>query len=148
MVERCVLAIERDWRIRKLIRANLEALGLEVREAVSEQHGLQMLGECRPDLILLDLELSGGDVLRLVDTLHAKLDGRPVPIIVLSTEPPIRQLLYTDEVVGHLQKPFAASVLLEGVCRALDGERCTAKDRGKHEKGSVEETKFKEETDQ
>ncbi len=124
-MERCVLAIEHDWRIRKLIRANLEAVGLTVREAVSEQHGLQMLGGCRPDLILVDLELPGVDVPRLVDTLHAKLDGQPVPIIVLSAEPPGRQLLRTDDVASHLQKPFAASVLLEHVCRALNGERCT-----------------------
>ena len=123
-MERCVLAIEHDWRIRKLIRANLEAIGLEVREAVSEQHGLQVLGECRPDLILLDLELPGMDVPRLVDMLRAKLDGQPVPIIVLSAEPPIRQLLYMDDVAGHLQKPFAVSMLLEHVCRALNGERC------------------------
>jgi CheY-like chemotaxis protein len=124
MVEHCVLAIENDWRIRKLIRANLEAVGLRVREAVSEQHGLQMLDECRPDLILLDLELPGVNVPRLVGMLRAELDGRPVPIIVLSADPPVRQLLHTNEVVGHLQKPFAASVLLEHVCRALNGEHC------------------------
>lgn len=124
MVGRCVLAIERDWRIRKLIRANLEPLGVEVREAVSEQHGLQMLDECRPDLILLDLELPGVDVLRLVRTLHAGLDGQPVPVIALSADPPIRHLLDTDDVASHLQKPFAASVLLEQVCRALNEERC------------------------
>jgi len=134
MVEHCVLAIEHDWRIRKLIRANLEAVGLQVREAVSEQHGLQMLGECRPDLILLDLELPGVDVSRLVDTLHAKLDGRPVPIIVLSADPPVRQLLHRQNVASHLQKPFAAPVLLEHVCRALNGERCAGNDQGRHEK--------------
>jgi CheY-like chemotaxis protein len=126
MMGRCVLAIEHDWRIRKLIRANLEALGLEVREAVTEQHGLQLLGERRPDLILLDLELPGVDLPRLVYTLHAELDGQPVPIIVLSADPPGRQLLHTDDVAGHLQKPFAASVLLDHVCRALNGERCAS----------------------
>jgi len=124
MKERCVLAIEHDWRLRRLIRANLEALGLEVREAVSEQHGLQLLGECRPDLILLDLELPELDTLRLVYTLRARLGRQPVPIIVVSGDPPGRQLLQTDDVVGYLQKPFAASVLLEQVCRALNDERC------------------------
>ncbi len=119
-----MLAIEHDWRLRKLIRANLEPLGLEVREAVSEQHGLQLLGECRPDLILLDLELPGVDLPRLIHTLHVELDGRPVPIIVLSADPPVRQLLHTDDIAGHLQKPFAASVLLEQVCRALNDESC------------------------
>jgi DNA-binding response OmpR family regulator len=124
MMGRCVLAIEHDWRLRKLIRANLEALGLEVREAVSEQHGLQLLGECRPDLILLDLELPGVDAPRLIGTLHAKLDGQPVPIIVLSADPPVRQLLHTDDIAGHLQKPFAASALLDQVCHALNDESC------------------------
>jgi len=124
MTGRCVLAIEHDWRIRKLIRANLEALGLEVREAVSEQHGLQLLGECRPDLILVDLELPGVDLQRLVRALRAEMDGQPVPIITLSAEPPVRQSLHTDDVTGYLQKPFAASVLVEHVCNALNGEYC------------------------
>ena len=119
-----MLAIEHDWRLRKLIRANLEALGLEVREAVSEQHGLQLLGECRPDLILLDLELPGVDLPSLIHTLHVELDDQPVPVIVLSADPPVRQLLHTDDIAGYLQKPFAASVLLEQVCRALNDERC------------------------
>ena len=123
MMERCVLAIEHDWRIRKLIRANLEAVGLTVREAVSEQHGLQLLGECRPDLILVDLELPGVDMPCLVHTLQAELGGQPVPIIVLSADPPVRQLFHADEVVSHLQKPFAASVLIEHVRCALNGER-------------------------
>ncbi len=67
MMEGRVLVIECEWRIRRLIRANLEALGLEVREAVSQQQGLELLGECRPDLILLDLELPGVDLPRLAD---------------------------------------------------------------------------------
>ena len=59
-----VLAIEHDWRMRKLIRANLEALGVEVQEAVNGQHGLQLLRESQPNLILLDLDLP--DVLRSI----------------------------------------------------------------------------------
>ena len=123
-MERRVLVIERNWRIRKLIRANLEALGLGVREAVSEQHAVQLLDECRPDLVLLDVELPGVDVPRLINTFHARLDGQPAPIVILSADPPDRQLLRTDDVAGHLQTPFAASMLLDQVCRALNGERC------------------------
>ena len=43
-----MLVIERDWRLRKLIRANLEVLGLEVREAVSGRHGLQLIRQTPP----------------------------------------------------------------------------------------------------
>jgi CheY-like chemotaxis protein len=115
----CVLAIEHDWRIRRLIRANLEAVGFQVREAVSGQHGLQQLREWRPDLIVVDLELPGSDGLSLVDLLRAETSDRPVPIIVLSADPPDRQLLEA----GYLQKPFAAPALLQQVRRALDADR-------------------------
>jgi DNA-binding response OmpR family regulator len=120
MIGRCVLAIEHDWRIRKLIRANLEAIGLEVREAVSEQHGLQQIRECRPDLILVDLELPGVDVLRLLQTLRTELNESNVPIIILSADPPTQSVLGKAKPTDVLQKPFAARVLLHLVRRALN----------------------------
>jgi DNA-binding response OmpR family regulator len=126
MVRRRVLAIEHDWRIRKLIRANLEALGLEVRGAVSGRHGLRLLGEDRPDLIFLDTELPDMEVTDLLNRLQAELSGQ-VPIIVLCAEPPSRRLRQNGHSVGYLQKPFAVPALLQQVNRALgnlplDGE--------------------------
>jgi CheY-like chemotaxis protein len=115
-----MLAIEHDWRLRKLIRANLEPLGFEIQEAVNGQHGLQLLGESQPELILLDLDLPGVDVVHLLHALHARLAGRPAPIIALSAEPPSRELQRQGYVHSYLPKPFAASALLEQVQRALD----------------------------
>jgi DNA-binding response OmpR family regulator len=120
MESRRILAIEGNWRIRKLIRANLEAIGLVVDEAVSEQHGLQHLGAERPDLILLDLELVEGDALALLRTLHRHAENQPVPIVVMSTEPLSRSLMACEHIAGHLQKPFAVPALLEQVRSALD----------------------------
>jgi CheY-like chemotaxis protein len=122
MTKRCVLAIEHDWRIRRLIRANLEALRLVVREAVSEQHGLQQIRECRPDLILLDLELPGVDVLRLLQSLRAELHEQPVPIIVLCADPLTRHMLRNGQPTSVLQKPFGAPALLQSVRRALKAD--------------------------
>jgi DNA-binding response OmpR family regulator len=116
-----MLAIEHDWRIRKLIRANLEAVGLEVQEAVNGQHGLQLLGESRPDLILLDLDLTGTDIVRLLRMLRGCVRGRGVPIIAVSTEPPSREIVQLGHVDSYLRKPFAVPALLEAVRRALDG---------------------------
>ena len=120
MEGRRILAIEGNWRIRKLIRANLEATGLEVQEAVSERHGLEHLGEQRPDLILLDLELADGDALVLLRTLHSLTGNRPVPIVVMSAEPLSRRLMACDHIAGYLQKPFAVPALLEQVRKALE----------------------------
>jgi DNA-binding response OmpR family regulator len=106
MVGRSVLAIEQDWRLRKLLRANLEAVGLEVREAVNQQHGLESLEQGRPDLILLDLD--------------GRFQGRPVPIVLLSAEPLARAFLHDLQVAGWLLKPFDVSVLIAQVRDLLD----------------------------
>lgn len=115
-----VLAIGRDWRIRKLIRANLEALGLEVRGAVQGHHGLHLLGEERPDLILLETDLPDVELTQLLDHLQAQLAGQ-VPIIVICAEPPSRHLRKNGCAVSYLLKPFAAPDLLQQVKQALGG---------------------------
>jgi two-component system chemotaxis response regulator CheY len=117
MVRRFVLVIEHNWHLRRLIKANLEALGSEVREAVSERDGLQRLDEGRPDLILLDLDLPAGmDLLR---ALRGRYAAEPVPVILIAGEPPSRRLLQQAEVRGHLLKPFGVPGLLEQVERVL-----------------------------
>lgn len=115
-----VLAIGRDWRIRKLIRANLEALGLEVLGAVHGHHGLHLLGEEKPDLILLETDLPDVELTQLLDHLQAQLAGQ-VPIIVICGEPPSRHLRKNGGAVSYLLKPFAAPALLQQVEQALGG---------------------------
>ncbi|MCL7451542.1 MAG: response regulator [Anaerolineae bacterium] len=109
--------------MRKLIRANLEALGLQVREAVSEEHGLQQLLEGRPDLILLDLDLPDGAAWNLLDAFELQFASQPVPVVLLSAEPPSRETMQKGPVAGHLLKPFGVLSLLEQVRRLLGTPR-------------------------
>ncbi len=106
--------------MRKLIRANLEAFGLEVRVAVNGGHGLHLLGQDKPDLILLDADLPDMETSLLIDHLQAELAGQ-VPIIVLSAEPPDRNLKENGLAFSYLLKPFAAPALLQHVGQALGG---------------------------
>jgi CheY-like chemotaxis protein len=115
-----VLVVERDWRMRKLIRANLEVAGLEVQEAVGGHHGLQLLVESQPDLILLDVDRLDVDVLHVIGVLRRQRGKRPASIITMSADPPGRLLTEHGYVAGHLSKPFAAPVLLQKVQGALD----------------------------
>lgn len=118
MDERCVLAIEHDWRLRKLIQANLEPFGLEVRAAVNALHSLDLLQWIQPDLILVDTDLPDMEFTHLLDRIQAQLDG-PVPILVLCADPPSRQLRHNGHAISFLQKPFAIPALLLYVRRAL-----------------------------
>jgi DNA-binding response OmpR family regulator len=120
MAGQSVLAIEQDWRIRKLLRANLQALGLEVREAVNQQHGLESLEKGRPDLILLDLDLPNDGAIKMLHALDHRFQPRPVPIVLLSAEPPARSLLHEAQVAGWLLKPFDVSSLIAQIRDLLD----------------------------
>jgi len=120
MAAKSVLVIGHNWRMRRLIQANLEAFGLEVQGAVNGHHGLCLLDKHRPDLILLDTDVPGTEVTFLLDRLqgHASL---PVPIIVLCAEPPSRLLNQNGQAISYLLKPFAVLTLLEQVGRSLGG---------------------------
>jgi len=119
MAERCILAVECDWRIRRLIRANLEAAGFEVEEAASGLHAQLVLTQCQPDLVLLDLECSELGDRDLLAVLGAEFALREVPILALSSEAADSHLLREGKVAGYLQKPFAASALLREVWQVL-----------------------------
>lgn len=119
----CVLAIECDWRIRKLIRANLEAVGLQVHEAVSGLHGLQLLRDLHPDLILVDLDMPDLDSPELLGVAQAHFPGRPVPVVALSADLPERWLLADGRVAGYLRKPFSAYGLMQQVWNVLEKDR-------------------------
>lgn len=110
----CILAIESNWRIRRLIRANLEPLGFRVCEAVGQRHSLACIREEMPDLILLDLDLPDAEAIGLLRNLRRQT-GEQVPILVMSAEPLSQAVRQSGTVSGRLPKPFAAPTLLEQV---------------------------------
>ena len=115
-----MLAIEHDWRMRKLLQANLESVGLDVQGAVNGQHGLHLISQGTPDLILLSMDLPDIDAQHLLERLHSQLSGQ-VPIIVMTAEPPSRRLARNEGATSYLLKPFAVPALLQSVGQALDG---------------------------
>jgi DNA-binding response OmpR family regulator len=106
--------------MRKLIRANLEAFGLEVQGAVNGRHGLHLLNKQMPDLILLDTDVPDMEATHLLDRLQDPL-AEQVPIIVITAEPPSRRLDRNGHAIRYLLKPFAVVTLLEQVGQALGG---------------------------
>jgi DNA-binding response OmpR family regulator len=104
--------------MRKLVRVNLESLGMVVREAVSVEHGLTLLGQAQVDLVVLDLDLPDGEGLASLEMLDSWTGAR-VPIVFLSAEPPSRTHSGHRFPFGYVQKPFSVPVLLQHIQRAL-----------------------------
>ena len=118
MANELVLVIGPDWRMRRLIQANLEAFGFKVRSAVNGRHGLQTVSEGEPDLILLDTEVPDVRVDHLVTRLRGQA-VKQVPVIVLTAEPPARCTQQDGTQISYLLKPFAVPSLLYQVQAAL-----------------------------
>jgi two-component system, OmpR family, KDP operon response regulator KdpE len=114
-----VLIIDDEPPIRKLLRVGLSAHGYQIVEASSGKMALELLGEQRPDLIVLDLGLPDMQGHELLRTMRARNDS--VPIVVLSSR---------DDEAGKVQaldsgaddyvtKPFGMDELLARMRAAL-----------------------------
>ncbi len=106
-----VLIIDDEPQIRRALRAGLERTGYSVSAAASGEEGLDLAAEHPPDLIILDLAMSGTDGFSVCEELRK---WTKVPIIVLSVrdseEDKIRALdLGADD---YLTKPFGVGELL------------------------------------
>ena len=114
-----VLVIDDEPPICKLLRVGLSAHGYQIIEASSGKMALELLGEQRPDLIVLDLGLPDMQGHELLRTMRARNDS--VPIVVLSSR---------DDEAGKVQaldsgaddyvtKPFGMDELLARMRAAL-----------------------------
>ncbi len=119
MAAQRALIVDADWKMRRLIRSNLEAQGLEVGEAVSGAACLAALTEHACDVVLLSAELPDGNGWNLVDLLRRAPASGELPIVVVAAEPARSRLLRRFRRVSVLVKPFSAAALLACLERAL-----------------------------
>ncbi|MBW8828362.1 MAG: response regulator [Burkholderiales bacterium] len=78
------LVVEDDELALELMRIQLEALGFEVRHVRSGEAALELVGECVPDLITLDILLPGMDGWDLLGRIKSLPGWRDVPVVVVS----------------------------------------------------------------
>jgi two-component system KDP operon response regulator KdpE len=113
-----VVVIDDDPHIRRLLRLSLEIKEFEVFEAATGFEGIQVLQACRPDILLLDLNLgdtSGLEVLRQLRTWSA------LPVIVISVRDAERDIveLLDAGADDYVIKPFNSGELLARINSAL-----------------------------
>ena len=79
-----VLVVDDDTLLRSLVRASLEQSGFVVAEADNAETGLQLFGEQRHDIVLLDVLMPGIDGFEACARLRAMAGGNHVPIAMLT----------------------------------------------------------------
>jgi phosphoserine phosphatase RsbU/P len=101
-----VLVIDDDPEIHRLLRARLEARGYEVNAASSGEEGIAKLREINPDLVFLDVAMSGMTGLDVLDVVRSRrLDVAVILTTAYSSEQvAIAALRHGAD--DYLRKPF------------------------------------------
>jgi CheY-like chemotaxis protein len=111
----CILIVEDEEPIAKLLAELLADEGYRVLHAGDGEQALIVVGRERPDLVLTDLMMPAMSGVELYQRLRADPRTRDIPVVIMSAVagPP-------DSALGadaFLKKPFEVETLLELVAR-------------------------------
>jgi CheY-like chemotaxis protein len=117
MKQKTVLYIEDNLHNRRLVRKILQSRGYTITEAEDGVTGLEMAGELRPTIILLDIGLPGMDGLEVVGRLKADDQLRDIPVIALTASAMRgdRERFLAAGCDDYLSKPVRALELINKV---------------------------------
>jgi CheY-like chemotaxis protein len=122
-----ILIVEDDQDTRQLLKLRLEANGYETASAVDAIGAIGAAREERPDLILLDFGLPGGDGIVVMDRLKSFPALADIPVVVVSAREPTStgQRALIAGARAFLQKPVDTEALFAAIRTALNEDTPT-----------------------
>jgi DNA-binding response OmpR family regulator len=117
-----ILIVEDDQKIALALQVRLKANRYAVSVASDAIVGASLGRTVKPDLILLDISMPGGDGFQLAATFHNMLETMATPIIFItaSKNPELLQKVMKLGAVGLFEKPFDTEKLLYSIERELN----------------------------
>jgi len=111
--DRCVLVVDDDAVLRRVVRAVLEADGFRVIEAHDGQQGLELAASERPRVVILDVMMPGLDGVEVC----RRLDHGATKVLMLTALGDVTTEVASLEAGarGYLTKPFSSMELLDRV---------------------------------
>ena len=113
-----ILVVDDDEGIVEVIQIVLEGEGYAVRTATNRD-GLQDLADDLPDLILLDVLLSGDDGRDICKALKSDPLTKDIPVIMLSAHSDASKVADAGGADDFLEKPFDVDKLIDIVAKHL-----------------------------
>lgn len=126
-----MLYVEDDPTHVLLARRILERQGIEVESIADGAAALERLGERRPELVLVDLELPSLGGLALIRAIRKDRALRKLPVVAVSasTVRGERRQALTAGADAFLEKPYALDDLLRSIAEACRARRTKSKPR-------------------
>jgi len=121
-----ILLIGDDSELRRLLRKNLSTERYRLSEAATAMNGLAQVEALRPDLILLEFNLSGMNGIDVIR--HVRRQRQGVPIIALSGESSVRDRIAALDAGADdfVCRPFSIGEFLARLRAALRRAAATA----------------------
>jgi len=118
-----ILVVDDEKLIRKMICEMLEHAGHEVEGAPNAFRALEILGDRRFDLLLLDVMMPNMDGYELMTTIREDSATSEVPVIAVTALDDEKNNKRIQDLgfFAHVTKPFESKRLLDEVERALGG---------------------------
>ena len=118
MTGQCVLIVDDEPPIRRLLRTSLNAQGYRTIEAATAGEVLASIGRDRPDVVILDLGLPDRDGL---DVIREVRGASAVPIVVLTSREAERAKVAALDLGAddYVTKPFGMDELMARLRAAL-----------------------------
>ncbi len=116
-----VMVVDDSPTVRKLVSLTLERRGYRVISAFDGVAAIKELGACRPDLILLDINMPRLDGYRLCKLIKKHEATQNIPVVMLSGKDGMFDKL-RGRLVGcsdYITKPFEADALTHKVAKYL-----------------------------
>lgn len=121
MTNEVVLLIDDSSVIRAVVRRRLEEQGYTVVEVEDGGGALAAFRECRPDVVLLDIEMPVLDGFEILKLIKAEGDQAETPVVFLTARDKTEDLVEALRMGAHdyLRKPFEPAELTARVRAAV-----------------------------
>lgn len=113
-----ILVVDDDIAIGEVLQLMLEGAGYEV-EIQTDGHAAEVLAEPFPDLLFLDIRVSGIDGRAICHQLKSQESTCHIPIILLSAHQDTQRIARESEADDFLAKPFQMESVLSLAAKYL-----------------------------
>lgn len=116
-----VLLVEDDKKITLAIGIRLKSMGYEVASAADAVSAVAQARKCKPDVVLLDINLPGGDGFLVAERLQSLMQTSATPIIFITAnkQEGLKKRAMEMGAVAFLEKPFDATQLADAIEMSL-----------------------------
>jgi len=122
-MSKLILVVDDDESILEVVQIVLESEGYAVQTAMNSAFLQQLASQpMLPDLILLDVLLSGEDGREISQQLKANARLQHIPVVMLSAHSDASKMANAGGADAFLEKPFDVDVLLDMVQQYLSND--------------------------